>query len=124
MSNPFFRPTPENPGRMSGVDFTSSAIGKPVIKWRDITLQADVYALPGAPMEVHLMCPVCAATHGDRHMLRIRADRKQIDYDRSTGRLSVQGFRCTWEPDGQSAKFGINRCTWHVEIADNIARDI
>ena len=110
-------------GVSATTDFTKSAYGHPIVRWRDLELTLDVYQYPNAPMEVHLYCPVCAS-RGDRHMLRVRQDRKRIEYHKTSNTISIERFRCTWEPDNQSARFGINRCTWSVAIDNNIARDV
>ena len=77
-------------------------------------LTVDVYAIPGEPVKLHLICPRC------HHTLTVNADRKAIDWQPTTpspfpktlrevlppesqylaahpGVLSVDEFQCTWE---------------------------
>jgi hypothetical protein len=133
-------------GLAPGVDLSKSAVGHPVILYRtkegkEFFLTADVYAIPGEPMAVHVYCPLCS------NHLTIRQDNKAIDYDRHAtvkipgyrteeilaglglpdlgGRLSVEPFRCSWEtvPDLRR-EFGFGVCTWSVVIDNNLARNV
>ena len=77
-------------------------------------LTVDVYAIPGEPVKLHLVCPKC------QHLCTVSADRKAIDWEPvssspiasairevlpedsryvadNLGILSVEEFRCTWE---------------------------
>ena len=119
---------------------TQTAIGHPMIFWRDLVLEADVYALHGQPLQLHLICPQC------RNALIIRQGNKVISYDPKAavpappgwthadvrqalpnglgGLLSVELFACTWEIDGGLRRsFGLARCGWRVAIDNNVARD-
>jgi uncharacterized protein YbaR (Trm112 family) len=84
-----------------------------VVAAKDHVLTVDVYAIPGEPLKVHLICPRC------KHQLTIDQSKKAIDWDplkpsplpRSLvsslprelqinaviGILSVATFQCTWE---------------------------
>jgi hypothetical protein len=134
-------------GRSVGeVNLTKSALGHPVILYRtkdgqEFFLTADVYALPGEPMTVHIYCPLCS------NHLTIKQGNKAVDYDRNApvkipgfraeeimaglgigdlgGRLSVEPFRCTWEekPDLRRS-FGFGVCGWSVAIDNNVARNV
>lgn len=46
-----------------------------VVVFGDLLMTVDVYALPGEPLKVHLICPRC------HKMLHIRGDQKRIEYD-------------------------------------------
>ncbi len=112
-------------GISSTVDLTTGAIGHPKVTYRDFVLELDVYAMPGEPMKVHLICPRC------QHHCTVSGDRKRIEYDRSAGdpalggRIDIETFQCTWELDDKvtvgSALF--NTCRWQVAIDKNVARD-
>lgn len=127
-------------GRAPSYRLTQTALGHPMIFWRDMVLEADVYALPGQPLQVHLICPQC------RNALIVRQGNKAIAYEPGEsvptppnwtaaevkqaipmglgGRISVESFACTWEANGEvSRDFGLARCGWRVAIENNIARD-
>lgn len=127
-------------GRAPSYRLTQTALGHPLIFWRDMVLEADVYALPGEPMQVHLICPQC------RNALIIRQGNKVFSYDPGApvptppgwtasevkqampnglgGRISVETFACTWEADGGITRdFGLARCGWRVAIENNVARE-
>lgn len=142
-------PDPEGTGKRglaATYDFTRAALGHPMIAYRDMVLEADVYQLPGAPMHVHVICPLCLAA-GNLNMLTIKSDRKAIYYepkeavppfpgwtrvDMETnfpggagGLLSVEPFACTWELQPSLQRdFGLARCPWKVAIDRNVARDV
>jgi hypothetical protein len=112
-------------GLAGGMNLTATALGHPTIRYGEFILTADVYAPPGAPKYLHLICPRC------RNALRITEDRKAMEYDptRDTdrgGRLDVEAFQCTWElpeANGRKIEFGMGLCRWTVAIDRNIARD-
>lgn len=86
-----------------------------VVVYGDMLMTLDVYALPGEPMRVQIICPRC-----HKHST-IRGDAKKIEYDAKAlnpqsrrihllaqsvaeiaaisvfGRLSVEPFECAWE---------------------------
>jgi len=93
----------------------------------------EVYQNPGAPMEIHWMCPKCLGG-GHGYMSRISADRKRIEYDPRTqledgGRLNVEAFECPWElGDAQAGgdrrmEFGLGLCKLRLVIDNSIAKD-
>lgn len=110
-------------GQQASVNLTKTALGHPKIRYRDVVIEADVYALPGEPMHVHILCPKC------RNALRIPADRKRIEYDpkggppQDGGRISIETFECTWEVSADRQQFGVGLCRWRVAVENNIARD-
>ncbi len=102
-------------------------------------MTVDVYALPGEPAELHIICPKC------RHKSRITAARKHIEFDSNDtrpytfvdgsqmptngGRLDVETFECSWEmPDAGEHKVGIRSggitlCRMRMAIDHNVAKD-
>lgn len=111
-------------GHQASLNLSRTALGHPKIRYRDLVIEADVYALPGVPMYVHILCPKC------RHALKIAEDRKHIEYDpkagppQDGGRISIEAFQCTWEMDDQRQQFGLSLCGWKVVVDNNIARDV
>lgn len=123
-------------GMASQMNLQKTALGHPLIRYKDIVLEADVYAEPGGGLIVNLYCPRC------RHSLTIRSEHKAVEFepqthlDKATGRrvkrgkISVEPFRCTWEngrdTDATGAdrmQFGLGLCNWTVAIDNNVARD-
>ncbi len=105
---------------------------KPLIRYRDLVMEVDVYPLPGlatAPgvpqFEIVLLCPRCS-TPDHPHHLRITSDRKHIELEMVSehsydgARLSVEGFECTWEA---GLERGSGLCRWKVAIDKNVAKD-
>lgn len=111
----------------------------------DIPLMTvDVYAIPGEPLKVHLLCPRC------RNHLTVPGEKKAIDWSprdanpqaraiialgidphmqamAQLGRLSVEPFECTWELDskkkvGASEFSGGNLCRWRAAIDNNLVK--
>lgn len=120
-------------GASSGVNLSNTKDGTVVVRYQDMLIECDVYAFPGAPIKIVLMCPRCG------HALNIESDKKQMQYAKhapvqvgdfvNCGVLDVEPFECTWELPGagvhvpgiQSA--GTSLCRWKVGISKNIARD-
>lgn len=82
-------------------------------------LCADVYALPGEPIKVHLICPRC------HHTLTIDQGKKAIDWRPADGHPHAAEVRAALEPDAQwiAANLGVIsiatfQCTW--ELADEM----
>lgn len=135
----------------STVNLTRTALAHPEVYYRakdgqEFLLTADLYAFPGEPMKLILFCPLCTRANG-KTTLTINGANKKIEYDPTSqfvlklangdyarsGRLDVEQFRCTWEADrnapvnqgGQGVIIaGANRCSWHVVIDRNVARDV
>lgn len=91
-------------------------------------LECDVYAHPGEPVVVHLICPRC------KHALSISAERKDIAFSptgglKGAGELSIEAFECTWELPGTGKHIpglvggGMSLCKWRVAIENNVAKD-
>lgn len=102
-------------------------------------MTVDVYAIPGQPMELHLICPKC------HHKSRVTAERKKIEFDENDvrpfsllsgetyptngGRLDVATFECGWEmPDAGKhtpgiKSGGITLCRMRLTIDHNQAKD-
>lgn len=110
-------------GIQSSIDMTKSAIGHPLIRWRDRVIESDLYLTDGR-FVLHLICPKCSMP-GAPHALYVRQERKDMDWKPETGELSVEPFECTWElPEGRRQEFGLGLCRWRVAIEKNIARDV
>jgi hypothetical protein len=92
----------------------------------DFVLECDVY--PGeqtGTFVVVLYCPKCSTPKAP-HTLKITSDRKHIEFDAVTRKLSVEPFECTWElPEAANRRiaFGAGLCRWRVGISNNVARD-
>lgn len=124
-------------GQASQMRLKEMALGHPLIRYKDLVLEADVYKDPeGGGLMVNIFCPRC------RNSLRITSQRKQIEFtaalvrDRATGRmlkrgtLSVSPFQCTWElgrgtdqTGADRMDFGMGLCRWTVAIDNNVAKD-
>lgn len=105
----------------------------------DFDMTVDVYAIPGEPLELHIICPKC------RHKSRITQQRKQIEFNpgdfrpytfvdgsrmpTNGGLLNVETFECGWEmPEAGEHKVGlrtggITLCRMRMAIDHNEAKD-
>jgi len=139
-------------GVSPGYDLTRTALGHPMLLYRvtgtskEIILEADIYAIPGQPMYVHLICPLCLI-NGRTVGLKIDQSHKSLSYDVSSpvptfpgwtneqmkqafpdglgGRLSVEPFKCTWEETPDLKRLdGLACCRWQVAIDNNVVRDV
>lgn len=109
--------TEEGRGAYSDIRLTKTAIGRPMVRYKDRILECDVYLIGGELM-VHLICPRCC------NALRVSAKNKRIDF--SDGKLTVEPFQCTWElgeRDGERMDFGVGLCRWKAAIDENRAKD-
>lgn len=114
---------PEKFGAQSSIDMTKSAIGHPLIRWRDRIIEGDLYQIEGK-LVLHVICPKCSTPEAP-HALYIREERKGMEWNPETGELSIEPFECTWElPEGRRMEFGLGLCRWRVAIERNIARDV
>lgn len=106
-------------GYSSTMRFTKTALGHPLIRYKDHVIEADVYPSPdGQGFIAHLICPKCT------NNLQVDSNKKQVGYDPETDTISIEKISCTWEADGSIRKdFGFNRCGWKVVIDNNIAKD-
>jgi hypothetical protein len=138
-------------GVAAGYDLTRTAIGHPMLYYalpngREIILEADVYQLPGQPMYIYVICPLCMMT-GNTRMLRIGAENKDVSYDAKArvpvfpgwkpaqmrsalpqgagGLLSVAEFACTFEVEPDLRRqFGFAVCPWKVVVDKNVVIDV
>lgn len=138
-------------GVSPGYDLTKSALGHPFLLWRrpdggEMMLEADVYAMPGSPMYIIILCPLCAM-NGRTSGLRIDQAKKAMSYDEKAsiscfpgwtkeqtkgafpngtgGVLSVEPFACTWEESPDLKRdFGLSKCNWRVAIDNNFVRSV
>jgi hypothetical protein len=147
-------PDPTGTGLMGwsppGVDLTMCAV-RPLIHYKgrhgEHFLTADVYALPGVPRYIMIMCPVCAMNNPDaNNSLKISEDNKKFDLDlermasfpgfstpellhglrlENLGpRFSCEPFRCTWESQPSLRRgFGFGVCDFAISVTNNIGRD-
>ena len=88
-------------GRSQGLSLTRTALARPVIRWRDYFLTADVYDEPdpsglGGALSVHLYCPLCAMRAGagaQKHnalMIHQRNKKIEIDFSREPHFRDIQ----------------------------------
>jgi len=122
-----------------------------VVVFGDQLMTVDLYALPGEPVRVQLICPRCL-----KHST-ITSERKRIEFDPKTlnpargaimelarrasaglpevvgvadyGRLSIETFECTWEIGGDKhvpgrVHTGASLCRLRLIIDDNRAREV
>ena len=108
-------------------------------------MTVDVYAMPGEPLKVHILCPRC------KNHLTIPGDKKAIEWDPKAenprarsiaglgipphmqemaklGKISIEPFECTWELDknarvGANEFSGGNLCRWRAAIDNNLVKD-
>ena len=104
------------------LDLTKTALGKPMVRYKDRIMQAEVYPSPDKKgLMVHIHCPRCT------HVNVIRTERKHIEYDPETNDLSIEPYECTWElgdRDNERIAFGIGLCRLRIAIDHNIAKDV
>lgn len=120
-----------------------------VVVYGDLLMTLDVYALPGEPMRVQIICPRC-----HKHST-IRGDAKKIEYEPTAtnpmerrllllarwdnlpelmrvaafGRLSVEPFECAWEIGDDkhvpgALHTGASLCRLKLVIENNRAREV
>ena len=139
-------------GTAPGYNLTKSAIGHPMLFYKlpngkELVLEADVYALPGEPVKVHIICPICALSGHKGNSLQISQEQKQLSYepnervppppgwsarrmrevlpDGAGGLLSIEEFGCSWEVQPElQRQFGFAVCPWRVVIDKNVVRDV
>jgi hypothetical protein len=143
---------PANP-TPAGLQSTTHLTGgkqEVVVVYGDLLMTLDVYALPGEPMRVQIICPRC------RKHSTIRGDQKKIEYEPTSlnpraalvkamvghsqaeldlvtaaqfGRLSIEPFECAWEigdaPHVAGAVHtGASLCRLRLAIENNRAREV
>lgn len=111
-------------------------------------LTVDVYAIPGEPLKVHLICPKCS------HQLTIDGHKKPIEWAPNSpspiaselrsdlgpdmqylaanlGVLTIEPFTCTWELEDKmrgnqdvGVISGMARCNFRGAITKNILREV
>lgn len=113
-----------------------------LVMFREMILTVDVYVIGEHPV-AYLVCPRC------RKVLTVRGDQKAIDFDpfvpnpvraeiaaagdptltwaARLGRLSIEGFECTWELDDAphvqgAVHTGASLCRMRLAIDNNRAR--
>lgn len=106
-----------------------------VVRFEDRLLEADVYALPGEPVKVVILCPRCGnASQIDGAKKAIEWTPKapdQIGSFINAGELSIEPFECAWElpdagmfnPDAHKNVIGTAPlCRLKIGITKNYAR--
>lgn len=109
-----------------------------VFKASSVVMTIDVYAVPGEPLEVHLICPRC------RKSSRVTQAMKAMEWDPTTrpmvipngqtlvseGTISIEPFECSHElPDALyeqhagTTRHGMSLCRQQLVIDRNIARE-
>ena len=113
-------------GQQTTYHLNRSAIAHPLVEYHPgradyALLECDVYANPGEPVIVHLICPRC------RNTLTINGAHKRIEIEGNV--LSVEPFGCTWEKPEAGPHVpglvggGLSLCRWRVAIDRNVAKD-
>lgn len=117
-----------------------------VVVYREMLMTVDVYAIPGEPLKVHIICPrchKCSTINGDHKAIEwdptarnpmhaeIELANRQLA-DRAhqmplTGRISIAPFECSWEiGEGQhvaeALHTGVSLCRLRLAIDNNRAR--
>ncbi len=104
---------------------TGRAFVRYTSKWAvdPLIIEMDIYAIPGVPIEVHLICPKCLKA------LKISQANKAMewsppapDVERGGGVISIAPFECTWELTDQ-VELGGELCRWKAGVTNNVARD-
>ncbi len=117
-----------------------------VVIYQGMLLTADVYALPGEPVKVHIICPrcrKCSTINGDHKAIEwdptaanpVRgelemANRQIADHSQRfplTGRISISEFECSWEVGDDkhvtsALHTGASLCRLRLVIDNNRAR--
>jgi len=135
----------QNVGMMSTTRLTAGK-HEVVVVFGDLFMTLDVYALPGEPVRVHLICPRCHKASS------ISAERKAIDFDprvvspiakrlaatrapelagSALGKISIETFECAWEIGddrhasgrSRSVHTGASMCRLRLAIDDNVAKE-
>lgn len=125
---------------------TSLTTGKQevIVVYRGMFLTVDVYAVPGAPLTVHLLCPRC------RKHATVRGEHKRIEFEPAAanpmrteilaagdpalaqlaerGRISIEAFECPWEIGADKhvqggVHTGVSLCRLRIAIDQNRAKD-
>jgi len=142
-------PDPTHLSSARGLQSTHNLIaGKQevLVLYKDLVMTIDVYAVPGEPLKVHMICPRC-------HKLgTISGDRKAIDFEplaanpaqsdivamgevpptvramSAHGRISIEPFECAWEIGDDrhvagSHHTGVTLCRQKLAIDNNRAKD-
>lgn len=118
-----------------------------LVAGKEHVLTVDVYAIPGEPTKLHLVCPRC------HHMISIDETRKAIEWNPrapsplppsylrnlprelvargAVGILSVETFQCTWEladqmqdkGKDQNLILGGSLCRFRAAIDRNVLKE-
>ena len=106
-------------------DLTESAFGKVTLRGPDRfappgcsypEITCEVYKA-GDLLSVHTICPKC----GNGGWIDGR--NKQISFDRDTGRLEIEKFKCPWEMSAERQHFGVGMCNLVLAYDGKVAKD-
>jgi hypothetical protein len=110
-------------GASSTIALDKGKSGVVPIRYKDKITEADVYLMDGM-VSLVMYCPKCQNT------IRIASDRKQIDWDPTSGVVSVEPSECTWElgrgtdnTRGDRIAYGMGLCRLRFVIDKNVMRD-
>jgi hypothetical protein len=147
-------PDPTGVTSQRGLQMTQRLdMGKQVcaIVYKDQLIEADIYAIPGSPLEVIFICPRC------RKQSRITQEMKAIEFNpgstrpvrlpdgnkvaygaphrmpdghllTNAGEISIEAFECSWELENDKHTPGIRAggltlCRLRLVIDQNVARE-
>lgn len=108
-----------------------------VIRYKDKLIEADVYAIGDAPIQVVILCPRCG------NASTVRGDKKPVEWSPhvpekvgllvNAGTISIAPFECAWEMPGKvHEKASGNRsvimksdnlCRLKLAVDKNVAKD-
>lgn len=114
-------------GQQASLRLTKTALGHPLVRYagkhavQAQVMEMDVYAMPdggsGAHLMVNWICPRCGSS------IRTTSLMKQIQFDASDGRLSMERVACPWEMGADRQEFGIGMCRFAFAVDNNVAKD-
>jgi hypothetical protein len=141
-------PDPTGTGQIGMMSTTHLTAGKQevVVAFGDLFMTLDVYAIPGEPARVHLICPRChkaSSISGDRKRIafepraaspiahRLAQTRAPELAGATLGQISIEPFECAWEIGGdahaggaqRSVHTGASMCRLRLAIDDNVAKE-
>jgi len=114
-------------GQQTSLRLTRTALGHPLVRYvgkkavQAQVMEMDVYIMAAGTPDAHLMvnwlCPRCG------NSIRTTSQMKQVSFDPTDGRLSMERVVCPWEMGEDRREFGIGMCRLAFGVEDNVARD-